>query len=55
MFPPAHAEATAAAVPGARLVLVEGMGHALPAALDDRLAGETLHHTASAAGDDREE
>ncbi|MGW1957699.1 alpha/beta fold hydrolase [Streptomyces sp. NPDC001920] len=53
--PGEHAEATAAAVPGARLVLIEGMGHALPAALDDRLAGEILHHTASAARDEREE
>ncbi|MFE9017851.1 alpha/beta fold hydrolase [Streptomyces sp. NPDC007808] len=55
MFPPAHAKATAAAVPGARLVLIEGMGHALPAALDDRLAGEILRHTASAARAEREE
>lgn len=46
MFPPEHAEATAAAVPGARLVLIEGMGHTLPTALDDRLAGEILGHTA---------
>ncbi|MFF8012828.1 alpha/beta fold hydrolase [Streptomyces sp. NPDC007929] len=45
MFPPAHAEATAAAVPGARLVLIEGMGHTLPRALDERLAAEILHHT----------
>ncbi|MFF4273484.1 alpha/beta fold hydrolase [Streptomyces sp. NPDC001536] len=45
MFPPAHAEATAAAVPGSRLVMVEGMGHTLPTALDDRLADEILHHT----------
>jgi pimeloyl-ACP methyl ester carboxylesterase len=45
MFPPAHAEATAAAVPGARLVMIEGMGHTLPTALDDRLAGEILDHT----------
>lgn len=45
MFPPAHAEATAAAIPGARLVMIEGMGHTLPVALDDRLAAEILHHT----------
>ncbi|MFH0519991.1 alpha/beta fold hydrolase [Streptomyces sp. M41] len=44
MFPPEHAWATAAAIPGARLVLVEGMGHTLPTALDDRLADEILHH-----------
>ena len=46
MFPPAHAEATAAAVPGARLVMVEGLGHTLPSALDARLAEEILRHTA---------
>ncbi|GKQ40650.1 alpha/beta fold hydrolase [Streptomyces sp. A012304] len=45
MFPPAHAEATAAAIPGARLVMIEGMGHTLPTALDDRLADEILRHT----------
>ncbi|MGV9455379.1 alpha/beta fold hydrolase [Streptomyces sp. NPDC003635] len=49
MFPPAHAEATAAAVPGARLVMVEGMGHTLPAALDARLADEILRHTGAGA------
>lgn len=42
MFPPAHAEATAAAIPGARLALVD-----LPAALDARLADEILRHTAA--------
>lgn len=48
MFPPAHAEATAAAIPRARLVMVEGMGHTLPAALDGRLAHEILRQTADA-------
>ncbi|WP_215455621.1 alpha/beta fold hydrolase [Streptomyces sp. ATCC 21386] len=46
MFPPAHAEATAAAVPGARLVMIEGLGHSLPRAMDARLAEEILRHTA---------
>ncbi|MFF6780127.1 alpha/beta fold hydrolase [Streptomyces sp. NPDC012510] len=46
MFPPAHAEATAAAVPGARLVMIDGLGHTLPTALDARLAEEILRHTA---------
>ncbi|MFF5359332.1 alpha/beta fold hydrolase [Streptomyces scabiei] len=46
MFPPAHGEATAAAIPGARLVVVEGLGHTLPVALDARLAEEMLRHTA---------
>ncbi|MDK9500190.1 alpha/beta fold hydrolase [Streptomyces katrae] len=45
MFPPPHAEATAAAVPGARLVMLEGMGHTLPLAVDGRLAAEILAHT----------
>ncbi|BBC37477.1 hypothetical protein SGFS_087710 [Streptomyces graminofaciens] len=48
MFRPAHAEATASAIPGARLVMIEGMGHTLPTALDDRLADEILHHTGRA-------
>lgn len=48
MYPLPHAEATAAAVPGARLVVVEGLGHSLPAALDGRLADEILRHTAAA-------
>ncbi|WP_101788436.1 alpha/beta fold hydrolase [Nonomuraea indica] len=46
MFPPAHGEATAAAIPGARLVVIEGMGHTLPSALDQRLSEEVLSHTA---------
>ncbi|RSS63442.1 alpha/beta fold hydrolase [Streptomyces sp. WAC06614] len=45
MFPPPHAEATAAAVPGARLVMLDGMGHTLPVAMEDRLATEILAHT----------
>jgi pimeloyl-ACP methyl ester carboxylesterase len=47
MFPPAHGEATAAAIPGARLVVVPGLGHTLPTALDGRLAEEVLRHTAT--------
>ncbi|WP_309053527.1 hypothetical protein [Streptomyces sp.] len=42
-YPLPHAEA----IPGARLVVIEGLGHALPAALDSRLAGEILRHTAT--------
>ncbi|WP_249464708.1 alpha/beta fold hydrolase [Streptomyces fradiae] len=45
MFPFAHAEALAAAIPGARLVAVPGMGHTLPAAMDGLLAEEVLRHT----------
>jgi pimeloyl-ACP methyl ester carboxylesterase len=47
MYPLPHAQATAAAIPGARLVVIEGLGHALPAALDTRLADEILRHTAT--------
>jgi esterase len=47
MCPPAHAEATAAELPGARLVMIEGMGHTRPAALNDRLTDEILRHTAT--------
>lgn len=46
MFPYPHAEALAAAIPGARLVPLPGMGHTLPSALDGRLAEEVLRHTA---------
>ncbi|MDT9686048.1 alpha/beta hydrolase [Streptomyces sp. TRM76323] len=45
MFPLPHGEALAAAVPGARLVTVPGLGHTLPSALDGRLAEEVLRHT----------
>jgi pimeloyl-ACP methyl ester carboxylesterase len=41
--------ATAAAIPGARLVEIDGWGHDLPPALWDRLAGEIAAHAASAA------
>ena len=30
LFPPAHGEALAREIPGARLLLVEGLGHELP-------------------------
>jgi pimeloyl-ACP methyl ester carboxylesterase len=30
VFPPAHGEALAQEIPGARLLLVEGMGHEVP-------------------------
>ncbi|OEJ97810.1 hydrolase [Streptomyces thermolilacinus SPC6] len=45
MFPFAHGEALAAAIPGARLVPLPGMGHTLPSLLDGRLAEEVLRHT----------
>jgi pimeloyl-ACP methyl ester carboxylesterase len=40
--------ATAAAIPGARLVLVEGLGHDLPMAFLDQVLEPTLEHLASA-------
>ena len=30
LFPPAHGEALAREIPGARLLLIEGLGHELP-------------------------
>jgi pimeloyl-ACP methyl ester carboxylesterase len=30
MFPPAHGEALAAAIPGAELLVLAGLGHELP-------------------------
>lgn len=39
MLRPAHGRAVAAAIPGARFVLVEGMGHDLPAAVWQPVAG----------------
>lgn len=46
LFPPAHGEALAAAIPGARLVRLEGMGHeSPPPALWDAVVPEVLRHT----------
>jgi pimeloyl-ACP methyl ester carboxylesterase len=39
LIPPAHGEDTAARIPGARLLLVEGMGHALPEPLLPEVLG----------------
>jgi pimeloyl-ACP methyl ester carboxylesterase len=44
--PPPTAARLAARVPGARLVVVPGMAHALPAAVVDPLADVVLHHLA---------
>ena len=47
LFPPAHGEALAAAIPGARLVLLEGMGHEVPPRpLWDQVVAAVLDHTA---------
>jgi pimeloyl-ACP methyl ester carboxylesterase len=47
MFPPAHGEALAAAIPGARLLLVEGLGHELPRWAWDTVAPAIVEHTAA--------
>jgi pimeloyl-ACP methyl ester carboxylesterase len=44
----AGGEATAAAIPGARLVTIPGWGHDLPLALVDRIAGEIVEHARGA-------
>ena len=47
LFPPAHGEALATAIPGARLVLLEGMGHEVPPRpLWDQVVAAVLDHTA---------
>jgi pimeloyl-ACP methyl ester carboxylesterase len=45
LIKPAAAEATAAAIPGARLVTIPGWGHDLPLALVERFAEEITAHT----------
>ena len=48
---PAGGKSIAAAIPGARLVLLDGMGHDLPEALFDRIVGElTTTFASSPAG-----
>jgi len=49
MFPAAHGTATAEAIPGARLLMLEGLGHDLPRALHGELARAILEHTAAKA------
>jgi pimeloyl-ACP methyl ester carboxylesterase len=46
VFPPAHAHRLAEVIPGARLLTVPGMGHALPSAVLEPLALAILTHTA---------
>ncbi|WP_432943299.1 alpha/beta fold hydrolase [Kribbella sp. CA-253562] len=47
MFPPAHGEALAREIPGARLVLLPGAGHELPRAVWDLAVPAVLEITAS--------
>ena len=47
LFPPEHGEALAAAIEGARLVLLDGMGHEVPPRpLWGQVVAAILHHTA---------
>ncbi len=44
IFPPAHARATAAAIPGAQLRLVDGLGHALNPDFFEEIVGALAAH-----------
>jgi pimeloyl-ACP methyl ester carboxylesterase len=44
VYPVAHAEALAAGIPGAELLVVEGLGHEVPAAFAGELAAAVLGH-----------
>jgi pimeloyl-ACP methyl ester carboxylesterase len=46
MFPPAHGEALARQIPGARLLLLEGAGHGVDPADHERLVHAIVEHTA---------
>ena len=50
LFPRAHGEALAAAIPGARLLLVEGLGHELPRWAWDEVLRAVIEHTAADGG-----
>lgn len=45
MFPPAHGAATAEAIPGAKLLMLEGLGHDLAQPLYGKIAQAILEHT----------
>jgi proline iminopeptidase len=44
LLPLRHGEETARVIPGAKLTVIDGMGHDLPIALHERLAGEIAAH-----------
>ena len=46
LVPPGRGEATAALIPGARLLLIDGVGHGLPRAHWDQMIAAILRHTA---------
>jgi pimeloyl-ACP methyl ester carboxylesterase len=50
LIPVASGHATARAIPNARLMLVDGMGHTLPAEVWPQLADAIAAHTSAAAG-----
>lgn len=45
LFPPPHGIDTATAIPGARLMMIEGMGHDIPAPLDARIIDAIVENT----------
>ncbi|MBN8914138.1 MAG: alpha/beta hydrolase [Rhizobiales bacterium] len=51
LIPPACGADTAASIPGAEFLLVEGMGHHLPASLHQRVADAIIRVAQSAGGD----
>ena len=48
VFPPPHAAHLASLIPGARLVTIPRMGHALPSGVLPELADAILAHTTEA-------
>lgn len=48
-YPPPNAQLLAAAIPGARLHVIPGMGHSIPTAVQPALAEAILHHVVAAA------
>ncbi len=48
LVPPAHGKAVAAAIPGAKLLLIEGMGHALPIPMWPIVIGAIADHAHAA-------
>jgi len=54
LVPPAHGRATARAIPGAKLLVVKGLGHGIAyPALWDQIVGAITQHTSAAAGRER--
>jgi pimeloyl-ACP methyl ester carboxylesterase len=48
LIPPDRGQATAALIPGAQLLLVDGMGHSFPRSCWDEIIGAILQHTTAA-------